>query len=451
MSHHGTTRRDFLRGTAGAFAAASAVPYVLSASRAGAESVNDRINVATIGVGGRGTAISRQAGRLGNMVAVCDVDTRHATRFANEFDSPPPTFVDYREVLDRDDVDAVIIGTPDHWHTKISVEAMRAGKDVYCEKPLTLCVGEGKLINCVVRETGKVFQVGTQQRTENGRVFLKAVAIARSGRLGSKLRALSSVGGAPFDGPFTPEDPPAELDWDLWQGPALWRDYTPNRVGWNFRWWLEYSGGQVTDWGVHHTDIALWALGVENTGPVEIEGDGEFPGHPETFDPADFFRGQVELPAHYNVATSFDCNLRFANGNVVNLVSRTNELIIEGEEGRRIRVNRGGLTGRPVEEIEASPADTQWLEEEVQKLYRGMRLGTHMENFFDCVKSRELPIADVFTHNRAVDACHLANIAMMLRRKLRWDPEAEVFVDDDQANALLTRPYREKYALAGLS
>ena len=450
MSPHGNTRRDFLKGTATAVAAGMAVPHVWTGTAARAGMANDRIHVAAIGVGGHGTNISNQARGLGNMVAVCDVDTRNAERFAEQCDPRPPTFVDYREVLDRNDVDAVIVGTPDHWHVKISVDAMRDGMDVYCEKPLTLFVEEGKLINRVARETNSVLQVGTQQRTEFDRVFLKAVAIARSGRLGEKLHALSSVGGAPFDGPFAPEDPPAELDWDLWQGPALWRNYTPNRVGWNFRWWLEYSGGQVTDWGVHHTDIALWALGVDDTGPVEVEGQGEFPGHPEGFDPVAFFRGETQLPAHYNVATSFDCNLHFANGNVVNLVSRANELIISGELGR-IRVNRGGLTGLPVEEIEASPADREWLDAEVQKLYRGMRLGSHMQNFFDCIKSRELPISDVFTHNRAADACHLANVAMMLRRKLQWDPEREVFIDDPQANALLTRPYREGYELEGLS
>ncbi|MFC1597856.1 Gfo/Idh/MocA family protein, partial [Planctomycetota bacterium] len=287
MNRSRSSRRDFLK-RATAFSAAIAAPYFWTTSTLRAESKNDRLNVAAIGTSiytdrwghkgemdGRGAVVGHQAGRLGNMLAVADVNRRYAERFASRYDGRCRVYGDYRKLLDRDDVEAVTIGTPDHWHTKIAIEAMQAGKDVYCEKPLTLTIDEGKKICRVAKETGRVFQVGTQQRSEFGRVFLQAVALARSGRLGTKLHALSSVGTAERGGPFKNQDPPSELDWDFWLGQAPKVPYCTQRCDYDFRWWLEYSGGQVTDWGVHHTDIALWALGVENTGPTEIEGVGD--------------------------------------------------------------------------------------------------------------------------------------------------------------------------------
>jgi len=347
-------------------------------------------------------------------------------------------------VLDRKDVEAVTVGTPDHWHTKICVEAMQAGKDVYCEKPLTLTIAESKLLCEVTNQTGRVFQVGTQQRSEYKEVFLKAVAIARSGRLGKKLHALSSVGGAKSDGPFPTADPPKNLNWDVWLGQAPKVDYCDKRVHYQFRWWLEYSGGQVTDWGVHHTDIAVWALGGEKTGAVEIEGKGEFPLGTEGVLAMLAGRKPAVEPNSYNVARQFDCDMKFPNGNTIKLLSGPNELIIEGELGK-IRVNRGGLTGAPVEEM--SDADRQWLDEEVVKLYKGKQPGSHMANFFECVKDRSLPISDVFTHTNSVNACHMANIAMLLGRKIRWDQENYDFIDDPEASALVSRRQREPYTI----
>lgn len=446
-------RRRFLRTATGTLTLGVAGAQLWTGRSALGGSPNERVNVAAIGVGPRGTAVSLQAAELGNMVAVCDVDSRAVTRFAQQCGGQPDLYADYRQVLDRADVDAVIIGTPDHWHAKLCVDAMKAGKDVYCEKPLTVTIAEGKMLEQVARDSGAVLQVGTQQRTEFNRWFLEAVAIARSGRLGKTLHAIVSVDPAPVhgdrQGPFAPEDPPAELNWDFWQGPAPARAFTANRIGWNFRWWWEYSGGQVTDWGIHHNDIANWALGMENSGPVEIEGEGELPpGVLQGLDLQTVLADPPQLPALYTVFMRFDCTLRFANGNSINLVSRGNEIIIEGEQGR-IRVNRGGLTGQPVEQIRSNAADTDWLNEEVNRLYRGMRLTTHMGNFFDCVKDRSLPIADVFTHNRAMELSHTANIAMLLRRKLQWDPERREFKDDVQANAhpIVSRPQRSPWTI----
>ena len=444
MSQPRSTRRDFLKTSAPLAAAGACAPYFFSSARAKAEAANDKLSVGSIGCGGRGSAVGHQAGARGNMVACCDVDTERAAAFANRYENRCRVYGDYRKVLDRDDVDVVTIGTPDHWHSKIAIEAMLSGKDVYCEKPLTLTIEESKKICQVTKETGRVFQVGTQQRSEYKEVFLKAVVMARSGRLGKKLHALSSVGNAKSDGPFPTADPPENLNWDMWLGQAPKVDYCEKRVHYQFRWWFEYSGGQVTDWGVHHTDVAVWALGGEQTGPAEIEGKGELPLGPEGV--LAMLRGEKPCvePNSYNVAKSFDCDMTFPNGNTIRLFSGPNELIIEGELGK-IRVNRRDLTGKPIEDL--SDADTKWLDEEVQKLYRGMPMEGHMANFFHCVKTRERPISDVWTHTNSVNACHMANLAMLLARKLRWDPEKYQFVDDDEANALMSRKQREPYGI----
>ncbi len=441
MTRPNSTRRDFLKRSA---AAAGAVPYFWSSARAQAEAPSDKLRVGAIGCGGRGSAVGHQAGGRGTMIACCDVDSERAAKFANRYQNRCRIYGDYRKLLERDDIDVVTIGTPDHWHTKIAIEAMRAGKDVYCEKPLTLTIEESRQICQVTEQTGRIFQVGTQQRSEYNRMFLKAAVMARSGRLGKKLHALSSVGKAQSGGPFPTADPPANLNWDMWLGQAPKVPYCEKRMHYQFRWWFEYSGGQVTDWGVHHTDIAIWALGGEETGPVEIEGQGQLPLGSE--DVLAMLRGErpsVE-PNSYNVAREFDCNMALPNGNMVRLYSGSNELILEGELGK-IRVNRRGLTGKPVEEL--SEADKRWLDEEVQKLYRGMPLEGHMANFFHCVKTRKKPISDVWTHTKSVNACHMANLAMLLGRKLRWDPEKYQFVGDDDANALMSRKQREPYGI----
>jgi predicted dehydrogenase len=428
-------RRDVLK----AVGAATLAPCLWTRRAAAAESPNNRIGVAAIGVGaygkrdGRGSTIGRHAARLGDMIACADVNMAHARRFATPYEGKCAAYQDYRRVLDRKDIDAVTIGTPDHWHTKIAVEAMRAGKDVYCEKPLTLTVDEGKILCRVAKETGAVFQVGTQQRSEYRLRFLKAAAICRSGRLGEKIKAISSVGQPDFVrtkrvGPFPATAPPKELDWDFWLGQAPKVPYCKERCDWDFRWWFEYSGGQVTDWGVHHTDIAMWALGLDGTGPDEIDGAGKIPN----------------VPGGFNVATDFDVTMRFAAGHEIRLYSGNNELILAGEKGK-IRVNRGGLTGKPVEQL--TKDDNEALAQEMDKLCRGKKPGSHMRNFFECIRDRSLPISDVFSHHRSVTACHLANVCLRLGRKLKWDPKAEQFIGDDEANAMLSRKQRKPYAI----
>jgi len=466
MSHRLASRRTFLQFSAAA-AAGLVVPYHQSAR--GAAPAGDRRRMAAIGVGGQGTGIARRAAVFADMVACCDVDRAHAEKFAaaKEFQGKIEIYADYRKLLERKDIDLVTIGTPDHWHTAIAVAALRAGKDVYCEKPLTLTIDEGKLIRRVVQETGRVFQVGTQQRSDFR--FLLAVAMARSGLLGKKLTATCSIGGAPSGGPFTPSDPPAGLDWDMWLGQAPKVPYTVERCHSKFRWWLEYSGGKLTDWGAHHVDIALWGLGLEQTGPVEIEGHGEFPNIPENFDPVAYYAGKVQLPNGYNTATKFQCTLTFANGNQIIVRNEPdNGVWFDGDQGR-IFVNRGKITGKPIEDmaekygeqtqtdpktkrkqtwqvLKLKKADQEHWDGAIEKLY-GRPRKSHMENFFDCIADRGTPISDVATHHRELSCCHLCNIAMLLKRKLRWDPVKEDFIGDAQASQLLSRPQRAPYQL----
>jgi predicted dehydrogenase len=445
MTRQAIHRRRFLQHSASAAATIAAAPYVWTRTACGA--ANDRLNIAAIGVGGRGTAIGHEAGRRANLVACADVHRGNAEQFAAKYGDRCQIYEDYRRILDRKDIDAITCGTPDHWHTRIAVDALESGKHVYCEKPLTLTIDEGRQVMAAVERTGRVFQVGTQQRSEFDQMFLKAIVIARSGLLGTKLHAVSSVGNATAGGPFPAAPIPSDLNFDFWLGQAPEVEYNPRRIGWDFRWWLEYSGGQVTDWGVHHTDIAIWALGGEEDGVVQAEGKGVFPGLPEGTDVVAFLNGKVKLPPQFNVAHEFDCHLTLANGNTINLTSGNNELLIAGEKGR-IRVNRGSLTGQLVEEINADAQRREWLDEEVRKLYRGMPLEGHMANFLHCIKAGEKPISDVWTHCNSVNACHMANIAMFVKRKIQFDPKSYRFVGDDEANQYLKREQRAPWQIA---
>jgi predicted dehydrogenase len=454
-------RRELLKSSGAATFATVGAPLFARNLFAG-DSPNDKINVASIGVGGRGTGIGLQAAKLGSTLACCDVSYKNAERFQKQVKAAGGgecrMCSDYRELLAKEeDVDAVTIGTPDHWHVKIAIDAMKAGKHVYCEKPLTLTIEEGVLVNEAVKKYGKTFQVGTQQRSEYGNLFLKAVAIARSGRLGDKLSAVSSIGPAasrspdkdkPF-GPFETMAPPSDLDWNMWLGQAPAVDFCPQRIGWNFRWWFEYSGGQVTDWGVHHTDIAFWALSGGDGHAVEAEGKASWM-HVEREKNLAFLLGELhpdEMPVGYNVAYEFDVDVKLSTGNVIKVLSGKNELLMSGERGR-IRVNRGGLTGKPVEDLAADPKGTAQIEEMMAKIYGGELpspvLG-HMTNFFESIKRGRQPVANVADHVRAVNATHLANIALLTGKKVVFDPVKNRCVGDDQANGLTKRKRRGEF------
>ena len=455
MNH--SSRRKFLQDTA-LLGTAFALP-ALSGAKLFGQDHNSQPKIAAIGVGGsrgrynQGGSIARKAAEFGQMVAVCDVDQLHNEEFNKSFDGKLAMYQDYRKLLEKEKPDVVTIGTPDHWHVPIAIDALHAGCDVYCEKPLTLTIEQGFRIRDAVKQTGKVFQVGTQQRSENGSMFLKAIAFVQSGNLGDNVTAHIAI-DASADGGIFPSTPvPAGLDWNMWLGPAPKHDYgEPRRK--DFRWFYEYSGGQMTDWGAHHVDIAQWALGLGNTGPVSVHATGKFPDIvPADFHWKEFLDGKITLPNAFNTVPKFNVDLKYANGTKMTLGSEYEEgdtkfgngILFVGSKGR-IFVNRGRLSGKLIEEM--SDADKAKLDEAVIAVYKGKQPGNHMRNFFECIADRSEPISDVVTHHRTMTTCHLANISLMLGREVKWNPDKECFDNDPAATALMSRESRPGFTMA---
>ena len=361
----------------------------------------------------------------------------------------PDTYKDYRKILDRDDIDAVLIATPDHWHAKIAIEAMLAGKDVYCEKPLTLTIAEGKMIEQVVQQTGKIFQVGTMQRSMN--FFLQAVALVRSGRIGEIKKVTCGIGGFPMSPELPIVQPPETLDWESWLGPAAKVDYLAlpelregygggvplySNGHYSFRMWHAFSGGKMTDWGAHHVDIANWACGFTKTGPSKIT--------PLNFElGVEHKDGYPVVKNRYNCASKFNIQVDLPNDVEMLITSEgDNGILFEGTKGRFF-VNRGKIVGKPVENLEQNPLPDGALEE----VYGGPVENNHVKNFIDGIRSRKQPISDVWSHNRMLEICHLSNIAMRLDRPIAWDPEKREIVGDDIASSFMSREYRQGYEI----
>lgn len=447
------SRRQFLQSLAAAGTASILLP---SANRAfGYQSPNDRPVFATIGLRNQGWAITNKSFRFADFAALADVDANvleaNVAKVEKGQGKKPDAYADYRKILDRKDIDAVMIATPDHWHTKIAVEAMKAGKDVYCEKPLTLTIAEGKLIEKVVKETGRVFQVGTMQRTESDQRFLLAVALIRAGRIGTVKKVTCGIDHMESS-PVIPEATvPTGLDWDTWLGPAPkvpYRALPEERKGYgggvplysnchySFRNWHEYSGGKLTDWGAHHVDIACWALGATETGPSKVM--------PIDYKlPVEYKNGNPVVSDRYNAATNF--NIRVAMPNNVEMIITSegdNGILFEGTEGRFF-VNRGKVTGKPVEQLKDKPLP----EGAIEAVYGGKVSANHTANFTEAMKSRKQPISDVWSHNRMLEICHLSNIAMRLGRELNWDPAKREIVGDAEANSFLARENRKGFEI----
>ncbi len=345
---------------------------------------------------------------------------------------------------------------------------MQAGKDVYCEKPLTLTIEEGQILCKVAKETGAVFQVGTQQRSEHDRRFLQAVAIVRSGRLGKITKVTCGINTAPSSPPIPVVPAPQELDWDMWLGQAPLVDFRLlatekppegfgqkyySRCHYEFRWWYEYSGGKMTDWGAHHVDVALWALGLDNTGPSTIKPVmKKFP--------QPYKNGYPTLDDRYNVATDFHVIAQFGDVEVNITSEGDNGVLFEGDKGR-IFVNREKLTGKPVEDMseqvpqgkgpdgkDKPPVSVLRIPDDMMRqAYKGHEPTGHMANFMDCIKSRQEPIADVWSHHRSISTCHLANIALRLDREIKWDPAKEVIIGDPEAQSFTSREQRKGYEI----
>ena len=446
-------RRLFLKSAAGAGLAAS-IPYYFSGSKSFAsEFENDRIPIGLIGAGGMGVGNIDSAKEWVNLVAIADADEGRAGKANRKFsEGKADVYKDYRHILDRDDIKTVHIATPDHWHTKPLIEAMLAGKDVYCEKPLTLTIDEGKLIRKVQKETGRIVQVGTQQRSTFN-LFAKAIAIVNEGRLGKIKRIQCAIGGAPSSPAIPVAEVPKDLDWDRWLGPAPAVDYrsAPKGKGqrrgnsnghYEFRWWYEYSGGKLTDWGAHHVDIAKWALEVngQTEGPLSISGSAK---HPVEF--KDGFPVETD---RYNTATEFNYTVKFPGDTEIVIRHDTdNGVLIEGEKGR-IFVNRRKLAGKPVEEL----ADNPLPEDAIKKIYKGLPIENnarkaHWLNFLHCHREQVEPISDVHSHMRMLNICHLVGISARFGRPVNWDDKNEIITGDDQANAFLKRSYRQGYEI----
>ena len=475
-----STRRDFLKQSALSAAGAGFCGALPGFTAAGYRNANERPNIALIGTGIRYGTLMMASLQYSRIVAICDVDSRQLeyghTNYQAAYDhvglAAPriDRYEDYRRILDRQDIDAVMIGAPDHWHAKLTIEAMRAGKDVYCEKPLTLTIAEGREIAEAVKATGQLCQVGTQQRS--GKMFQTAVAMLREGRVGAPKRLTCSIGNGLTSEPLPLAAPPSSLNWNRWLGPAPWKPYRSapinngdgygghhphSRAHAHFRWWYDYAGGQITDWGAHHIDIAMWALnksdgtiGPYTIDPIEFEYPVEMKdGYPTTDD-------------RFETVTLFKVRVTFTEGVELELVNDGKELgfangiMFQGDQGRYF-VNRGKLTGKPVEDMVDNPLEASSYE----ALYPGLSTGewegedhgvrnvAHVAHFFDCLKNGRAPISDVETHHRHLTVCHAANIAIRLGRKLTFDPAIEEFVDDAQANTFLARERRKGFEIEG--
>jgi len=415
-------------------AAAVAVPYVMpSLLRGGARTApSERITMGAIGIGGQGTHNLKSFLTFDDVrvLAVCDVDRGHLRNAKQLVDAAYgnkdcTAYSDFREVLARRDLDTVLIATPDHWHAILAIEAAKAGKDIYCEKPISLTVAEGRAVVGTMKRYGTVYQSGTQRRSIA--CFRFGVDIARSGMLG-KLQTLHCYyHNGPTCPPQKPEPVPNGFDYDTWLGPAPFEPYTPQRCHWAFRWIYDYSGGQLTDLGAHFADLAQWAYGDENVSPTEYEGRAEFPKD-----------GLWNTPVRFEVTATYPDGVK---------------MIIhdETEPGRGPRGNKyvgtdGWVSVDDTGKVTASsPAILRKLSAS-QQGYEYME--GHHRDFLTCVRTRGRTIAPPETAHRSTTICHVANICLRLGRKLQWDPVAERFVNDPQADGMLARAMRSPWRLS---
>jgi predicted dehydrogenase len=428
---HSFSRRAFLQKTAATCLAGAAAQIVPSSvlGAAGQTAPSNRITTGFIGTGDHGMGWNLPPylrHKSAQVVAVCDVDGRRLNRAketVNDRYNNEDCFAtkDFREILARKDIDVVMISTPDHWHTLISLLAVHAGKDVQCEKP-TWTINEGKLLIETVRKHRKVFQTSTEDRSVTE--YHRMAELVRNGRVGKLQRIEVILPKQPNKpGDPTPQPVPPDLDWEMWLGPAPYAPYTKDRVHFNFRWISDYSGGIICDWGAHLFDTAQWGADTERSGPVEVEGTGTY------------WEGGL-----YNTVKDYDVTYRYGNGVVMTCKPGTPSIKFIGTEGW---VGNTGWRG-PVQASSPKILESRIGPEELH-LYTNPE-GEH-DDFLKCVKSRRDPYFPVDIGHRVSTVCHLANIAIRLGRKLKWDPAKEQFVDDGAAGKLLDRPRRAPWSL----
>jgi predicted dehydrogenase len=429
-----SNRRQFLRRTmvAAAGAARAAVPTSVSAPVFGqpkSAAPGDRIRLGFIGVGNRGgqnLGSFLDRGDRVDVVALCDVDAIHladALRLVKEKGKRScVTYSDYRKLIENKDVDAVVISTPDHWHALPTIDACNAGKDVYCEKPLTLTIAEGQAMIDAARANRRIVQTGSQQRSDER--FRRACELVRSGRIGQVHTVRVGIPGNNYGEKVPLSDrraPPPELDYDFWLGPAPYRPYNPNHVHYNFRFFWDYSGGQMTNFGAHNLDIAQWGLGMDERGPISAEG-----------------KARYNRDAQYEVPDWCEVTYKYADGTTVICgQGQPGGTTFEGANGT-VHVTRDGLQVSP-EELAVEPPGGSTVH-----LYES---ADHHGNWLDCIVSRKLPICDVAIGHRSSTVCHLGNIAIRSQKTVQWDPVQEQIVGDNDLACMTSRPYRAPWSL----
>jgi predicted dehydrogenase len=456
----GVTRRRFMegvgKGVAGSLVAAG-FPSIVPASVFGESAPSRRINVGAIGTG----RISRGHDMPGiwkhdsaRIMAVCDLDTKrleeaktlvngHYTRTTGKPFSGVTGYTDYRELLANKDVDAVVISTPDHWHTIIAIAAVNAGKDVYLQKPASLTIAEGRALSDAVQRTGRIFQIGSQQRS--AAQFRYAAELVRNGRIGQLKTVSVGLPGDPA-GPEEPEMPvPRNLDYDAWLGSTPVVYYTEKRVhpqtGYDRPGWLrceQFGAGMITGWGAHHIDSAHWGMGTERTGPVEIWGKAEFPKS-GLWDVHGPFKTEAlyENGVHMIVSGEFPNGIKFEGTQGWIFVSRGSDTVTSSDPVAKLKDAKA-----------LSASDPKILTSVIGPSEFHLPVSSdHHGNWLDAVRSRKQPIAPVEEAHRSCSACLLHHAAMKLPRKLYWDPVRERFKNDDEANALLSRPQRKPYVI----
>ncbi len=443
------SRREFIRESVVAGAAAGTT--MLGARAASAVSyekilgANDRIRIGVIGCGGQGRGDMNKAIRIKNVecIALCDVDDDQAAKASKMIEDLPaskPSFTgrDFRKLLELKEVDAVIIGTPDHWHALPTIMACQAGKDVYVEKPLSVAIAEGRVMVNAARKYDRVVQMGTQQRSAPH--YTEAVEYVKSGKLG-KIRHVRAWAYLDWKGetPVVPDsDPPPTVDYDMWLGPAPKRPFNKNRFHFTFRWYWDYSGGLMTDWGAHMIDIANWAMGIKAPNSAMSAG-GKF-GFPND---------AMQTPDTQQVTWAFpDFNMVWEHAIGVGRgpEAREHGVAFHGNLGLLV-IDRAGWEVYP--ETDAIGKKRAYKTPGVPRSNAGSLdyHAAHVQNFFDCMRSRKRPNSDVEIGHNSMIACHLANVAQRLGRLVHWDVEREEIVGDPEAQAYVSRAYRAPWSL----